>query len=179
MNERRGHAATPGLESGLELIKNGAEALGRTPNHRWVLAPPEAAGHQHHITMFLGAELLQPLLTGAVIGVAEQPELFPLRSQTAQQQLRGGTEQMAPAGVNAQLHLVAPRRVIGDPAGCRHGLIALGIDQQPAVTATALEKIFDAAIEHLAKGSRAGGLLQVPEQGRIAPLQREIGRAHV
>ena len=35
----------------------------------------------------------------------------------------------------------------------------------------ALQQIVDAAVEHLAQGRRAGGLLQMPEQGGVAMLK--------
>ena len=69
------------------------------------------------------------MLARLVVGVAEQPELVTLRGEPAEQQFGGWTEQVIPAGVNAELHLVPTAGVIGDPAGSRHRFIAVGIDQ--------------------------------------------------
>ena len=74
--------------------------------------------------------------------------------------------------MHAQLDLVTTARVIGDPASPRHGFVAVGIDQQPAVATAALQQVLNAAIEHLAQRCRAGGLLQMPEEGSVAPMQR-------
>jgi hypothetical protein len=77
------------LKAGLELLKYRTDALGRPPHRRSVLSAPEAAGHQHHVAVFLSPQLRQPLLAGPIVGVAEQPELVALRGETAEQHFGG------------------------------------------------------------------------------------------
>jgi hypothetical protein len=72
--------------------------------------------------------------------------------------------------MDAQLHIVATAWVLADPAHGGYRLLPAGIHQHPAPAVALVEQILDAAIQQLAQLSRAGGLLQVPEQGGAAAV---------
>ena len=106
--------------------------------------------------------------------MASQPGL-----DLAQQQLTGRAHQLLPARVQAQFHVVAAAGMVTDPAHGSYRLFPAGIDQHPAPAMALIEQIFDAPIQQLPQPGRAGCLLQMPEQGGAAAVQRgelQVGR---
>ena len=164
---RRWHRPT----TRLELLQHSSQASGRPEGALALLAPPDTAGHQHHVAVFFGLELGEPGLARGITHLAMEPDLVAGGGQAAQQEFGGGSEQVGPAGVHAQLNLVPTSGMVLHPAGRSHGFVAIRIDQQPAMAPTAIQQIFNAAVQHLAQGGWAGRLFEVPEQGSVAPLQ--------
>ena len=158
--------------TGLQLLQDRTDALGRTEVGLGILTAPEASGHQHHIPLVFGSDLAEPAKPFNVVDRAVKPDLITLGSQAPQKQFGGGAEKVGPTGVHAELHLMSTSGVVGEPAGAGHSFVALHIDQQPAVPLAAIQEILDATVEHLAQRGGTGGLLEVPEKGGGTALQR-------
>jgi protein subunit release factor B len=165
--------AGDGLPAGLEGFQHGGQAPpGRAPQGLQLLASPDAAGHQHLLSASLGTEGLQPGLAFRVAHLTEQPEGGLALDKFPQQPFGGGPEQVGPAGMEGEFHLMAALGRVGEPTRPGNGFAAGGIHKHPAPTLALVEQIFDATVEQLAQVGRATGLLQVPEQGGRATVQR-------
>jgi hypothetical protein len=86
--------------------------------------------------------------------------------------LCGATNQVLPAGMNGEFHVMASTGVLPNPAHTGNRLIPDPVDQQPALAMALIEQVFDAPIKQLAELGRASGLLEVPEEAPVAPVER-------
>lgn len=80
LNQWRGNRAAPGLKA----LQHGPKPAGGSQRGMQLLPPPEAAGHEHHITMLLRTDLPEPVPAGLVAALAVKPELITGRGKTAQ-----------------------------------------------------------------------------------------------
>jgi hypothetical protein len=74
--------------------------------------------------------------------------------------------------MNGEFDVMAPTSVLSNPAHSGNSLIPDPIDQQPALAMALVKQVFDPTIEQLPKLGRASCLLEVPEQGPGAPIER-------
>jgi hypothetical protein len=74
--------------------------------------------------------------------------------------------------MNGEFHVMAATGVLPYPAHSSNGFTPDSIDQHPAFAVALIKQVFDPPIEKLAQLGRASGLLEVPEQGPGAPVER-------
>jgi hypothetical protein len=159
----------------LKLAEHGFEPLGGQGWQGLFVAAPDAAGHQHLFTPFQGTAPSKPTLAGCITHIAAEPDVSTAAKGLlglGQQQLRGPTNQVLPARMNGEFHVMAPTGVLPNPAHSGDRLIPGPIDQNPALAMALIEQVFDPPVQQLAELGRASGLLEVPEQGPGAAVER-------
>jgi hypothetical protein len=157
------------------LAEHGFEAPGSEGWRRLFVPPPHAAGHQHPFTPFQGASGSKPALARGIAHITAEPEVLTAAKgllDLGKQQLRGAANQVLPARMDGEFHVLASTGVIPNPSHSGNRLIPGPIDQQPPFAMALIEQVFDPSIEQLTQLGRASGLLEMPEQGTSAPVER-------